>query len=148
MRNNGNYIKAKKWSKMLATDTKSIFHSGTWTSQYYQYGKLHGPHHLSLNFDYGLMNVSGHGSDDVGTYKINGIYSTETERIGLTKTYKTGTGDFRENLGHNVTIQLYWNPNHNQFEGKWYVQTAKYRGEDRFVLKIANPKHSNVNFKV
>jgi hypothetical protein len=51
-------------------------------------------------------------------------------------------------LGHTVTIQLYWNPDNNQFEGKWYVQTAKYRGEDKFELKLSNQAHSIINLKV
>ncbi|CAF4389171.1 unnamed protein product, partial [Rotaria sordida] len=37
------------------------------------------------------MIITGSGSDDIGTFTINGIYSVETRRIGLTKTYTRGT---------------------------------------------------------
>ncbi|CAF1539891.1 unnamed protein product, partial [Rotaria sordida] len=82
------------------------------------------------------MIITGSGSDDIGTFTIDGIYSVETRRIGLTKTYTRGTGNQLENLGHQVIIQLTWNVQNDQFEGKWYVQTSKYHGENRFELKF------------
>jgi hypothetical protein len=82
------------------------------------------------------MKVTGSGSDDIGTFTIDGIYSTTTLRIGLTKTYQKGTGNLFQNLGHQVTIQLTWNEKNQQFKGKWYVKTSKYRGEDKFRLKF------------
>jgi hypothetical protein len=82
------------------------------------------------------MKVTGSGSDDVGTFTVDGTYSVQSRRMGLTKTYQAGTGNPLENLAHQVTIQLTWNAQNNQFEGKWYVQTHKYRGEDKFELKL------------
>jgi hypothetical protein len=35
-------------------------------------------------------------------------------------------------------IKLTWSAIHDQFEGKWLVQTSKYRGEDKFELKFEN----------
>jgi hypothetical protein len=80
--------------------------------------------------------VTGSGSDDVGMFTIDGIYSTQSRRMGLTKTYQPGTGNPLQNLGHTVTIQLEWNRNQCQFEGKWYVRTSKFRDEDKFELKL------------
>jgi hypothetical protein len=82
------------------------------------------------------MKVTGSGLDDVGTFTIDGTYSIETRRIGLTKTYQIGTGNPSENLGHQVTIQLEWDTLNSQFEGKWYVRTSKFHGEDKFELKL------------
>jgi len=113
----------------------AVFQSGIWSSRYFQYGKWHGPYKFSLSFDPQSMKVTGSGSDDVGTFTIDGNYSVTTSRIGLTKTYQAGTGNQSENSGHQVTIQLAWNAQNKQFEGKWYVQTSKYRGEDKFELK-------------
>ncbi|CAF1191357.1 unnamed protein product [Rotaria sordida] len=126
----------------------SIFKSGYWKSQYYQYGKCHGSHRFSLTFNDLLMTITGSGSDDVGTFTIHGSYSVYTHRIGLTKTYKRGTGNRLENLGHQVTIQLTWNAQNNQFEGKWYVQTSKYHGENRFELKFDGQHIQTVYEKV
>ncbi|CAF4080256.1 unnamed protein product, partial [Rotaria magnacalcarata] len=114
----------------------SIFKSGHWKSQYLQYGRWHGPHRYSLVFNGHSMSIKGSGSDDIGTFTLDGVYASQTQRIGLTKTYQRGTGNLSENLGHQVTIQLKWYPENNQFEGKWYVQTAKYHGDDKFVLKF------------
>ena len=110
-----------------------VFQSGPWDGQYFQNNKWHGPYRVDLSFDAGLR-VTGSGVDDVGSYSVDGIYSTESCRIGLTKTYHLGTGNPLQNLGHNVTIQLEWNKMNNQFEGKWYVRTNKYNGENNFKL--------------
>jgi len=112
------------------------FHSGIWSSRYFQYTRWHGPYQFSLLFDPQSMKVTGSGSDDVGKFTIDGTYSTETSRIALTQKYQAGTGNLSENLGHQVTIQLTWNAQNNQFEGKWYVQTSEYHDEDKFELKF------------
>lgn len=148
LRSHATFIKASSNTSMHETDNKMVFQSGAWTSRYYQYRRWHGPQRLSLKFDHIAMKVSGAGSDDVGSFTVTGIFSTETQRLGLTKKYRLGTGNASENLGHSVTIQLYWNPNTNQFEGKWYVQTKKYGGEDKFELKFSNQPNSNAIFKV
>jgi hypothetical protein len=114
----------------------SIFKSGYWKSRYFQYGQWHGFHRFSLTFDSHSMKITGSGTDGIGKFTIDGIYSIETGRLGLTKKYLPGTGNQSENLGHHVTIQLMWNAQNDQFEGKWYVQTNKYRGEDKFELKF------------
>ena len=111
------------------------FRSGLWESQYFQYDKFHGPHQVQLSFDVEQSKVTGSGSDDVGTYSIDGIYSTQTCRMGLTKTYQYGTGNPLENFGHNVIIQLEWKRESKQFEGKWYVRTKKFVGSGAFKLK-------------
>ncbi len=76
--------------------------------------------------------MTGSGIDDVGAFSIDDIYSFNTRRIGLTKIYQKGTGNSSENLGHIVIIQLDWNFKKHQFEGKWYVETKKYYGKDKF----------------
>lgn len=114
----------------------SMFKSGYWTSRYFQYGKWHGPHRFFLTFDSFSMKMTGSGSDDVGTFTLEGLYSPQTCRLALTKKYQAGTGNLQENLGHQVTIQLTWNAKSNQFEGKWYVQTSRYNGENKFELKF------------
>lgn len=112
------------------------FESGFWSSRYYQYDSWHGPHRLSLSFDSESCTVTGNGSDDVGTYTIDGLFSIKTNRIGLTKTYQRGTGNPAQNFGHHVTIQMSWNDGQRRFEGKWSVQTSKYSGENKFELEL------------
>ncbi|CAF2408197.1 unnamed protein product [Rotaria sp. Silwood2] len=110
--------------------------TGIWSFRYYQYGKWHGPYRLPLSFDRYLGKVTGEGTDDVGSFIFDGIFSLENLRLALTQKYVEGTGDPNENLGHISTIQLTWNSKNNQFEGKWYVRTSKYSGEGEFELKV------------
>ena len=78
----------------------NAFQSGTWSSRYFQYGKWHGPYQFSLSFDPESMKVTGSGSDNIGTFTINRIYSMTTHRIGLTKIYQASIGNPLENIGH------------------------------------------------
>jgi hypothetical protein len=126
----------------------NLFQSGIWSSRYFQYKSWHGPSQFSILFDPQSTKVTGSGTDDVGTFTFDGTYSVKTLRIGLTKNYQLGTGNPSENLGHQVTIQLAWNAQNNQFEGKWYVQTKKYHGEDKFELKFVGQQLATVHEKV
>ena len=117
-------------------DIVNLFQSGLWSSRYFQDKSWHGPHQLSLSFDPQSMKVIGTGIDDVGNFTIDGIYSFDTNRIGLTKTYVRGTGDKKRNLGHQVIIQLTWNTNNHQFEGKWFIMLPNYQRTDDFELKF------------
>ncbi|CAF4305275.1 unnamed protein product [Adineta steineri] len=82
------------------------------------------------------MKVTGSGSDDIGVFTIDGTYSTEINRIDLTKTYQLGTGNSLENFGHQVTIQLTWDKTNCQFEGTWIIETDRYCDNGRFELKF------------
>ncbi|CAF1228075.1 unnamed protein product [Adineta ricciae] len=116
--------------------SKACFETGVWSSRYHQYNSWHGPYQLSLTFDPKMSRVDGKGSDDVGSYTIDGVYSYQTNRLALTKIYTPGTGNALENYGHNVTLQMDWNAATNQFEGKWFIQSKKYRGVDKFEMKF------------
>ena len=146
--NNGAFVQNISSNQTLDMKNKSLFQSGTWKSQYCQYGKWHGPHQLSLTFTTNNTQVKGTGCDDVGSFNISGTYSTKTQRLAFEKKYQAGTGNRAENLGHKVIIQLEWNSHTNQFEGKWYVRTAKYSGQDKFTLKRSPQQYSNPNLIV
>lgn len=115
-----------------------LFRSGIWSGRYFQYDQWHGPSNFSLSFDSSSSTINGSGSDGVGAFNISGKYSTETKEIELVKTYKAGTGDQTENLGHSVTIEVTWDPAKQLFAGNWYVDTSSYRGDDLFELQFKN----------
>ncbi|CAF3700888.1 unnamed protein product [Rotaria sp. Silwood1] len=87
--------------------------------------KWHECYGLSLTFDRYLGKVTGQGNDDGGDFTVDGTFSSENLRLALKRSYVAGTGDLRENLGHTSTIQLTWNSNKNQFQGKWYCNSVK-----------------------
>ncbi|CAF0992881.1 unnamed protein product [Adineta steineri] len=123
-------------SNEIELQESNQFISGVWSCEYYQYNIWYAPNHFSLVFDSETQKVTGNGSDSVGEYTIEGIYSTRTSRMGLIITYKKGTDNPIQNLGHDVTIQVVWNSIQHQFEGTWYVRTNKYTGQDKFHLKL------------
>lgn len=145
-------MRGKKNIEEMGIMDYKYFSSGTWESRYLQYDNWHGPFQLQLTFDTGLSKVTGFGTDDIGSYVIDGCFSTQTGRIGLTKTYQIGTGNLVENLGHNVIIQVEWNRLVNHFEGKWYVRTSKVRASNTFILKCNQeqqpPSYASIYDKV
>ncbi|CAF2142539.1 unnamed protein product [Rotaria magnacalcarata] len=105
---------------VINLNLKNYFPDGDWSSLYYQSYDWHRPYRLSLKFNHQTSTVSGQGTDEVGSYTICGVFSSENLCMGLTKRYKLGTGNPSENLGHSVvTIHLTWNQARDQFEGKW-----------------------------
>lgn len=125
--------------EMESLAVANVFQSGIWTGRYLQYGRWHGPHEMSLRFDPHSTIISGWGSDDVGKFTVKGIYSHQTRRIGLTKTYQPGADKKTQHLGHDAEIQLTETVRQTStqlFEGKWYVQTLQYHGEDKFQLSF------------
>lgn len=110
------------------------FTTGVWSFQYYQYRKWRGPFRVEISFNHSI--AVGKGTDDVGDFTLDGTFSWTSKRLALTQTYVKGTGDPKENLGHQSIIQLEWNADTNQFEGMWYVRTHKYRGSGKFQLKL------------
>lgn len=90
---------------------------------------------MSLSFDSLRFEVTGSGSDDLGTFTITGTYSPKTTRMALTKVYR---------MNHQIIIQLIWNYQTRQFEGKRYLQCKTYREENRFELKFSRlPRNSS-----
>ncbi len=112
------------------------FQSGVWLSRYFQYETWHGPYSFPLSFYSQSKKIKGSGSDDVGIFTIDGTFSTETNQMNLIKTYQIETGDRKQNLGHQVTIQLTWNAQSRQFEGKWHVRISTYEDKGEFQLKL------------
>lgn len=135
------YETERNVTQMQSLCNSNGFESGIWTSRYYQYGTWHGPQELFLSFDPQMTKITGSGWDDVGQFTVEGTFSEITRRIGLTKTYKAGTGNELQNLGHTVVIQLNENVHSHLFEGKWFVQTSKYHGEDKFNLKFERKEY-------
>ncbi|CAF1213483.1 unnamed protein product [Adineta steineri] len=121
----------------------TIFTSGIWSSRHYQSGMWHSFSYFMLSFDPKLFKVTGSGLDNIGIFTIDGTYSIETGRMGLIKTYQLGTKKRTEDFKYQMIIQLTWNSETHQFEGKWYVQTNKYRGTDKFQLKFTKQQQQS-----
>ncbi|CAF1195658.1 unnamed protein product [Adineta steineri] len=112
------------------------FVSGFWLGRYYQYDRFYEPYQFSLSFDSQTREVNGNGVDDIGKFVVNGIYSINTNRLAIIKTYREETENSTENVGHNITIQVAWNSNQYHFEGKWFIKTRNYSGDGRIELKF------------
>jgi len=113
-----------------------------------QFGVWHGPIYISLSFDPQMFKVTGSGCDDIGRFTVDGTYSTKTGRIGLTKIYRFDATTRIEHLEHQIIIQLVWNSETRQFEGKRYVRTKTYREENRFELKFSKQQRISPHERV
>ncbi|UJR19179.1 hypothetical protein I4U23_022309 [Adineta vaga] len=133
-RNNTDFIHDS--SPQNISQMSDPFKTGIWSFNYYQYGKSHGPYRMSLQFNHSSSIVTGRGTYDVGDFTMDGVFSSENFRLGINQRYIEGTGDANENLGHTSILQMAWNSNQNQFEGKWYVKTHKYTGNGNFHLRF------------
>ncbi|CAF5163313.1 unnamed protein product [Rotaria sp. Silwood1] len=60
------------------------FQTGTWSFRYFQYGKWHGPYRMTLTFDSYLGEITGQGTDDVGDFTTDGIFSSKKLRVAVT----------------------------------------------------------------
>ncbi|CAF3378806.1 unnamed protein product [Rotaria sp. Silwood1] len=90
----------------------TIFVSGLWKYQYYQYNQWYGPFQQQLVFNPMTRTINGYGQDNVGQYVLNGSFS------------EIGTGNQNLNLGHQDVIQLSWNASRKVFEGMAYSQVG------------------------
>jgi hypothetical protein len=79
---------------------------------------------------------------------IDGTYSIRSSRMALTKIYQLGIGNRSENVEHQIIIQLVWNVDTRQFEGKRYVQTKNFREENRFELKFSKQQQLSSHERV
>ncbi|CAF3974966.1 unnamed protein product [Adineta steineri] len=134
MPSNEDYI--NMLSNEIEEENCDQFVSGFWLSHYYQYDRFYRPYQFSLSFDSQTREVNGNGVDDIGKFVVNGIYSINTNRLAIIKTYREETENSTENFGHNITIQVAWNSNQYHFEGKWFIKTRNYSGDGRIELKF------------
>jgi len=122
--------------------SQAVFIPGTYASYYYQNGSYHGPSDMNLAFYPAAgYRVHGGGRDTFGSYVITGVYSPRTLRMGLEKHYQSGTGNPSESLGRMVTIQVEWNHENQQFEGKYYLRTATLTDENMFIIRFEGDKY-------
>ena len=116
------------------------FKSGVWSSRHMEDTKWRGPDRCLLSFDHQLSKVTGSGYDHLGIFTIDGVFSTKTARMGLTKIYAATPCLPSTHLKSKILIQLSWNFEQRHFEGKWYIRTSKYHAENKFYLKLHQPQ--------
>lgn len=127
---------------MYSDRNNAVFRPGSYSSYYVKDGSLRGPYNLVLGFyPTGGHIVYGKGKDDVGEFIIKGNYSTRTLRMGLEKRYQKGTGDSTANFGHAMKIQVQWDKNAQNFDGKYYVNNGKHRDEQKYIMRANHINH-------
>ena len=136
---NEKFIQTRR--KRLVVPDSSPFKSGVWSSRYLQETRWHGPYRHLLSFDQQTSKVSGCGQDEIGPFSIDGLFSLNTGRLAFTKAYTLQNAHSSIYTRHRLIVQLSWNEETRQFEGKWYVQTKTYRAENRFYLKFNQHQH-------
>ena len=82
---------------------------------YEQYGRSYPMDPFKMQFtlidNSNSYKITGKGTDLVGQYLLAGELNMENGRISINKTYRMGTGDPKQNLGHTVQLRLEWDSN-------------------------------------
>ena len=116
---------------------ETVFVDGLYDGYYKQKGPKTDLYHIPLRFNKnGTIEPYGeeYPSDVVGSYFITGQFNAERNAVVLQKHYVLGTGDQSQNLGHIVRIRLHYSPATKRFQGKWMVNTHRYRGTGEFAI--------------
>ena len=116
-------------------DNINPFQSGIWSSRYLQDEQWHGPHEFLLTFDSKRKDVTGSGSDDIGSFIIDGYYNTKQRRQKLIKKYQADTDNPSKKNKRVVILTVQWNMHSRQFEGTYEALTKTY-SRNKFELKF------------
>ena len=125
--------------------SNSIFRPGSFSGYYFNDGIWHGSEQFTLAFyPQADQTVFGKGTDDKGTFIVNGTYSARTLRMAFDKQYQAGSADSVRNPNARSSIQVEWNPESQTFEGKYYVKTRTQQQEGKYVIRVRGtnrPRH-------
>lgn len=118
-----------------------IFQTGSFLGYYYKDGIWNGSDQyefiLHSQVDHTLH---GKGTDDKGTFVINGIFSPRTLRMAFNKKYQSGCeGDVLTNS----TIQVQWNPATQNFQGKYYLKAGQRGEEGKYVIQLKDSNETH-----
>jgi len=116
--------------------------SGIWRVIEHRCGSGHGLRDLDLLFELNTGQVSGSGVDDIGRYKIEGIFDSQFgSSIAFRKKYTRGSLNDHgiahpENTGHEVEYHATRaGPSLGQgFRGTWYMKLSDFQGDGKFDL--------------
>jgi len=128
--------------------------AGNYVGIYWQYGSTHpiaAQELACMLSDEVSGTAAGHGFDDVGTFSLSGVF--KLAKLCLTKQYQLGTGNPRENSGHQVQLRLTCCELHAAlpqrslvlqqwgaplgvvgFYGSWHIRTHRYNGDAEMCL--------------
>ena len=126
------YINDIRYTK---TNSYDPFITGKYFGCYQQYGKSHPIPAFELLFVDGI--VTGNGSDDIGDYNVMGIYSDETQRMALHKTYHKQNASVH--TIYTVQIKVEFNKSVNMFIGDWYVRARNYQDHGSWIIQLSAP---------
>ena len=142
-RSNKTYVRTG--FRMQNEMSDAIFRPGSFSGYYLKDGVWRSSEQLSLTF-YPQANQTlyGKGTDEKGSFIVNGTFSPRTLRMAFDKRYQAGSVDAARNPGAKSTIQVEWNPVALSFEGKYYSNIRGIREEGNYVMKMKNvyrPRH-------
>ena len=114
----------------------TIFRPSSFSGYYFNDGAWHGPEQFTLAFyPQADQTVFGKGTDEKGTFVVNGTYSPRTLRMAFNKQYQAGSVDSARNPNARSTVQVEWNPETQSFEGKYYVKTPTQQQQGKYAIR-------------
>lgn len=139
-RSNKTYVRTGFRMQNEVGDT--LFRPGSFSGSYFKDGAWHGSEQFTLAFyPQDNQRLFGKGTDDKGTFVVNGTYSPRTLRMAFDKQYQAGSVDAARKPGSKSTIQVEYNPVTQNFEGKYYSKIGQQYQEEKYVMKIRGINH-------
>ena len=115
----------------------SLFRPGSFSGSYFKDGAWHGSEQMTLAFyPRADQTLFGKGTDEKGTFVVNGAYSPRTLRMAFDKQYQAGSADGTRKPGARSTVQVEYNPMTQNFEGKYYSKIGQQYQEEKYVMKL------------
>ena len=109
--------------------SNTLFRPNRFSGFYYKDGVWHGSEHFTLAFYPQADNtVYGKGVDHLGAFVVTGVYSPRTLRMAFDKHYQADS----KHPGQIMTIQIAWQPNSQQFEGKYYLKVGQHQEKQNY----------------
>ena len=114
-----------------------VFRPGLFSGYYFNDGAWRGSEQFTLAFyPQADQTLYGKGTDEKGTFIVNGTFSPRTLRMAFDKQYQAGSMDAARRPGTKSTIQLEYNPVTLSFEGKYHSKMGGQREQGNYRMKI------------
>lgn len=124
------------------------FIDGSYFGSFHEYGSMEKLSMKRFNLTFTNNNndeetVNGQGTDCIGFYHINGIYSSDTNRMALNKTYLNDKDEEKAIM----RVRVKWNgkdkfkghwimtSSHGSKQGKWMIKRCRYNNNESVTNK-------------
>ena len=119
------FVNDSKYIKHHNDEGNNPFADGTYSGYYKDSNKDYDINEFLMTFKDDI--VTGYGSDIIGDYNIEGIYSDKTQRMAFDQIYINSPDD-------SLMMRLEYDGNEQKFRGKWFGKKDKYEADGQSIV--------------